>query len=265
MTTLSIGGTAVTATPAQLNYVAGVTSAIQTQLNTKEPTISAGTTAQYLRGDKSWQTLPSVTDTWITTQTCSTDYALQSVGKTTKTCINKVDYSDVAYDVSCTNCLTNVEVASSDTASDLTCTDCIGPTEITDSYVLNTTDSMSGNLTVGGDLTVTGASTNFRNAIKAVDGSGSLIDADMVDGQHASDLGGTLSCYTVITRCDNSSDCTCTCGESYTVTGGGGYTSLTSCDRPYMSIPEHATNNWRIKLGTACLNLYCFARCCRII
>lgn len=36
------------------------------------------------------------------------------------------------------------------TASDLTCTDCIGTTEIADSYVLNTTDSMSGALTVTG-------------------------------------------------------------------------------------------------------------------
>ncbi|MFH1540027.1 MAG: hypothetical protein ABIH66_13820 [bacterium] len=39
------------------------------------------------------------TDTWITTQTCPlADYALSSVGKTTQTCINKVDYSDYAYD-----------------------------------------------------------------------------------------------------------------------------------------------------------------------
>jgi len=59
MTTLSIGGKAITATATQLNYVAGVTSAIQTQLNAKEPTISAGTTAQYWRGDKTWQTLAS--------------------------------------------------------------------------------------------------------------------------------------------------------------------------------------------------------------
>jgi len=164
-------------------------------------------------GVASWGTSTD-TDTWITTQTCSTDYALQSVGKTTKTCINKVDYSDVAYDVSCTNCLTNVEVASSDTASDLTCTDCIGPTEITDSYVLNTTDSMSGNLTVGGDLTVTGASTNFRNAIKAVDGSGSLIDADMVDGQHASDLGApsAWTCTTVSTCARANSNAMCAVG-----------------------------------------------------
>lgn len=34
--------------------------------------------------------------------------------------------------------------------------------------------------TVGGDLTVTGASTNFRNAIKAVDGSGSGLEADKI-------------------------------------------------------------------------------------
>jgi hypothetical protein len=35
----------------------GVTSDIQTQLNGKEATITAGTTGQYYRGDKSFQTL----------------------------------------------------------------------------------------------------------------------------------------------------------------------------------------------------------------
>jgi len=40
----------------------------------------------------------------------------------------------------------------------------------------------SGNSSLPGDLTVSGASTNFRNAIKAVDGSGSGIDADLLDG-----------------------------------------------------------------------------------
>lgn len=34
-----------------------VSTAAQTALNAKEPTIVAGTTAQYYRGDKSWQTL----------------------------------------------------------------------------------------------------------------------------------------------------------------------------------------------------------------
>ena len=46
-------------TSTELGYVSGVTSAIQTQLGGKEPTISAGTTAQYWRGDKTWQTLPT--------------------------------------------------------------------------------------------------------------------------------------------------------------------------------------------------------------
>ena len=89
----------------------------------------------------------SDTDTWITTQTCSTDYALQSVGKTSKTCINKVDYSDVAYDLSCTNC--------------------IGTTEIADSYVLNTSDTMSGTLTVAG-----GTINNPNSSYRWVGGSG---------------------------------------------------------------------------------------------
>lgn len=44
---------------AEFGYLDGVTSSIQTQLNDKEPTISAGTTSQYWRGDKSWQTLNS--------------------------------------------------------------------------------------------------------------------------------------------------------------------------------------------------------------
>lgn len=43
----------------EFQYLDGVTSAIQTQLNAKEPTITAGTTAQYYRGDKTFQTLNS--------------------------------------------------------------------------------------------------------------------------------------------------------------------------------------------------------------
>ena len=42
-------------TSTELSYVSGVTSAIQTQINTKEPTITAGTSAQYWRGDKTFQ------------------------------------------------------------------------------------------------------------------------------------------------------------------------------------------------------------------
>lgn len=39
------------------------TSSIQGQLNGKEPVISAGTTSQYWRGDKSWQSFPFIPDT----------------------------------------------------------------------------------------------------------------------------------------------------------------------------------------------------------
>ena len=38
MTTLDIGGTNVTATATELNYVDGVTSAVQTQIDTKTST-----------------------------------------------------------------------------------------------------------------------------------------------------------------------------------------------------------------------------------
>jgi len=48
-------------TSTELGYLSGVTSAIQTQFSGKEPSISSGTTAQYWRGDKSWQTLPIYT------------------------------------------------------------------------------------------------------------------------------------------------------------------------------------------------------------
>ena len=48
-----------------------------------------------------------------------------------------------------------------------------------------------------GDLTISGASTNFRNAIKAVDGAGSGIDADLLDGISSGSLslisGATIS------------------------------------------------------------------------
>jgi hypothetical protein len=46
-----------TVSNAEYQYLGGVTSDIQTQLDAKEATITAGTTGQYYRGDKSFQTL----------------------------------------------------------------------------------------------------------------------------------------------------------------------------------------------------------------
>ena len=50
-----VGVSAVTST--ELGYLDGVTSAIQTQLDGKEGTITATTSADYYRGDKTFQTL----------------------------------------------------------------------------------------------------------------------------------------------------------------------------------------------------------------
>lgn len=58
-------------TNTELGYVSGVTSAIQTQINTKQGTITTGTTLQYFRGDLSLSTLnssvvPEVTNLYYT-------------------------------------------------------------------------------------------------------------------------------------------------------------------------------------------------------
>lgn len=52
---------------AELAYVKGVTSAIQTQLNAKEASITADTTAKYWRGDKTFQTLNQAAVAGLTT------------------------------------------------------------------------------------------------------------------------------------------------------------------------------------------------------
>lgn len=53
LSTLKVAGTAVTATAAELNFVDGVTSAIQTQLNAKEPTQTAASQVEMEAGTES--------------------------------------------------------------------------------------------------------------------------------------------------------------------------------------------------------------------
>ena len=50
-----------TFTPSAHTHTIANVTGLQTALDSKEPTIAAGTTAQYWRGDKSWQTLPIYT------------------------------------------------------------------------------------------------------------------------------------------------------------------------------------------------------------
>ena len=58
-----VGGTAITATGAELNYVSGVTSAIQTQMNTKAPSASPtlSGTITVTGGTQSWTAVASGT------------------------------------------------------------------------------------------------------------------------------------------------------------------------------------------------------------
>jgi hypothetical protein len=66
LTDLEIDGTIVTATPAELNYVDGVTSAIQTQLNAKADDTDIGVTIQAYDADT---TKNDVANTFTATQT----------------------------------------------------------------------------------------------------------------------------------------------------------------------------------------------------
>lgn len=53
------GGGSGTITATQINNALGYTAANATTVAGKEPTITPGTTSQYWRGDKTWQTMPS--------------------------------------------------------------------------------------------------------------------------------------------------------------------------------------------------------------
>jgi len=71
---LILNAGAMTITNAQLQYLDGISSNIQTQLGTKEPTIATGTASQFWKGNKSWATLvagdiPSLDASKITTGT----------------------------------------------------------------------------------------------------------------------------------------------------------------------------------------------------
>lgn len=92
----------------------------------------------------------------------------------------------------------------SDTSDDLTCTDCIGTTEITDSYVLNTGDTIDGTFNIGNGATsggilrmledtdnganywqLSGASSLASNVTCTIDASGQIPDACVGDGTDA--------------------------------------------------------------------------------
>lgn len=74
---LIVNAGGMTITNAELQYLDGVSSNIQTQLNGKEPTIATGTASQFWKGNKSWATLtasdiPDLDASKITTGTITT-------------------------------------------------------------------------------------------------------------------------------------------------------------------------------------------------
>ena len=74
---LIVNAGAMTISNTVLQYLDGVSSNIQTQLNGKEPTIATGTASQFWKGNKSWATLtpsdiPSLDASKITTGTIAT-------------------------------------------------------------------------------------------------------------------------------------------------------------------------------------------------
>tara|TARA_Y100000310_G_scaffold182007_1_gene182018 strand:+ start:179 stop:2407 length:2229 start_codon:yes stop_codon:yes gene_type:complete len=62
----------------------------------------------------------------------------------------------------------------SNVANDLECSDCIGANEISDVYVLNTGDTIAGNLIVNGSLNVTNTTYFGTQAFASIDASGSI-------------------------------------------------------------------------------------------
>lgn len=69
---------AAATTTTEIGYVNGVTSAIQTQFTGKEASITSGTTAQFWRGDKSFQTLSVAA---VTAMTAGTTPATGAIGE----------------------------------------------------------------------------------------------------------------------------------------------------------------------------------------
>ena len=71
----------------ELSYIHGVTSSVQSQLNNKEPSFGSGTTGQYLRGDKTWQTLntsavPENTNLYYTDNRARSSISTNALGLT---------------------------------------------------------------------------------------------------------------------------------------------------------------------------------------
>lgn len=80
----------------ELSYVKGVTSAIQTQLNAKQGTITTGTTAQYFRGDLSLATFPTALSSFTNDSGFITDTSTNTLSNKTLTAPKFADLGYIA-------------------------------------------------------------------------------------------------------------------------------------------------------------------------
>lgn len=83
-------------TSTEIGYLSGVTSAIQTQLNSKEPTISSGTTSQYWRGDKNWAEVSTYTISYTLNSSTINDLDTSPIVMIAAPGANKIIYVDNA-------------------------------------------------------------------------------------------------------------------------------------------------------------------------
>ena len=109
-------------------------------------------------------------------------------------CLNATEIEDI-YVLNTTDTMTKLTTTNASTtlltfttawgtlngsATDLTCTDCIGTTEITDSYVLNTTDSMTKLTATYASSTLTTIATGLYVGSYRWDNGSGKIDGEMI-------------------------------------------------------------------------------------
>lgn len=190
----------LTTTLTELNYLSGVTSAVQTQLNAKLASADFNSTFDTRLGTKSTTNLAEGNNLYYTdsrargaisvTNTAAKDGSIsydQTTGALTYTGPDDADYRGA---------LSAGSGISYDSSSGIISADIYGLLSVNDT---GGEGSLSYDNTTG-TFTYTGPSANnILDALKTVDGSGSGLDADLLDGQSGSyyriniyDASGTL-------------------------------------------------------------------------